>query len=55
MLQYQDVYKELLTELLRDKFYGSSVKLLFSKQNMDAAAVGAALWGADNWMRGLEF
>lgn len=55
MLQYQDMYRDLLTELLKDKAYGSSVKLLFSKQNMDAAAVGAALWGADNWMRGLAF
>lgn len=55
MLQYQDMYRDLLTELLNDRLYGSSVKLLFSKQNMDAAAVGAALWGADNWMRSLKF
>ena len=54
MLQYQDIYKELLSDLLRERFAGS-VKLLFSKQNMDAAAVGAALWGADNWMRGIVF
>lgn len=55
MLQYQDIYRELLTGLLKDNFYGSTVKLLFSEQSMDAAAVGAALWGADNWMRSLEF
>ncbi|MBR5529818.1 MAG: ROK family transcriptional regulator [Oscillospiraceae bacterium] len=55
MLQYQKMFGELLTELLKDSAYDNTVKLLFSKQNMDAAAIGAALWGADHWMRSVVF
>lgn len=53
--QYADLYMDTLLDLLDENAYDTSVRLLLSDLDNDAAAAGAALWAADRVMNELTF
>ncbi len=53
--QYADLYMDTLLDLLDENAYDTSVRLLLSDLDDDAAAAGAALWAADRVMNELTF
>lgn len=53
--QYADLYMDTLLDLLVENAYDTSVRLLLSDLDNDAAAAGAALWAADRVMNELTF
>ena len=55
LLQYADMYMDTLLDLLVENAYDTSVRLLLSDLDNDAAAAGAALWAADRVMNELTF
>lgn len=54
LTNYSSIYEEQVLGLLKESALDKAVKLLFSKQDAQSAAIGAALWGADKWLENFQ-